>query len=89
MQQLMFLEPGRLEVQEAPAPELRGPELFLADVTFRTGMAHTHPSRGEALALVAAGRLHPELVTAAQVAWDDAVDALRHATGKLVVTRSW
>jgi threonine dehydrogenase-like Zn-dependent dehydrogenase len=64
-------------------------ELFLADVTFRTGMAHTHPARAEALALVAAGRLHPELVTAAQVAWDDAVDALSHATGKLVVTRSW
>ena len=49
----------------------------------------SHPSRAEALALVAAGRLHPELVTGTQVGWEDAVEALRDATGKVVVTRRW
>ena len=40
------------------------------------------------LDLVAAGRLRPQLVTSATIAWDDAPDALLDLAIKLIVQRS-
>jgi threonine dehydrogenase-like Zn-dependent dehydrogenase len=62
-------------------------EMFVADVTFRTGMAHARPAMTEVLELVRDGRLRPELVTKHSVAWADAVPALEQLDGKLVITR--
>jgi threonine dehydrogenase-like Zn-dependent dehydrogenase len=62
-------------------------EMFVSDVTFRTGMAHVQPAMTKVLDLVANGRLRPELVTKRTVAWSDAVPALEHPDGKLVITR--
>jgi hypothetical protein len=40
------------------------------------------------LALIASGRLHPELVTARVVDWADGSDALAEHTHKTVVVRT-
>jgi threonine dehydrogenase-like Zn-dependent dehydrogenase len=61
-------------------------DMFLADITFRTGMAHSRTVMPDVLDLVATGRLHPEIVTQRVVGWDDAVAALGSVTGKLVIT---
>ena len=54
--------------------------------------ARAESTRGAAipsvLELVADGRLHPELVTSAVVAWDDAAETLAHLEAKTVVTRA-
>lgn len=55
--------------------------------TFHTGRAHARPAIPEVLDLIAAGRLHPELVTSAVVGWDDAAGALAEPPMKLVITR--
>jgi threonine dehydrogenase-like Zn-dependent dehydrogenase len=62
-------------------------EMFLSDITFRTGMAHSRTVMPEVLELVASGRLHPEHVTGRVVGWDDAVPALGSNAGKLVIER--
>ena len=41
----------------------------------------------EALALVASGRLRPELVTSRVAAWDDAPEAVLREETKLVLSR--
>jgi hypothetical protein len=40
------------------------------------------------LDLVAAGRLRPQVVTSARVAWDDAPEALLEPATKLVISRA-
>jgi threonine dehydrogenase-like Zn-dependent dehydrogenase len=55
--------------------------------TFHTGRAHARPAIPEVLGLIAAGRLHPELVTSAVVPWDAAAEALTEPPMKLVITR--
>jgi alcohol dehydrogenase len=40
------------------------------------------------LDLVGAGRLRPQLVTSATIAWDDAADALLEPATKLIVHRA-
>ncbi len=61
--------------------------MYTLGIRFFTGRAHSAALIPEVLALVAAGRLHPEQVTTAVVAWDDAADAYLDDTIKLVVTR--
>jgi alcohol dehydrogenase len=55
--------------------------------TLHTGRAHARPAIPEVLALVAAGRFDPSLVTSVVVPWVDAVEALRDPPMKLVVSR--
>jgi alcohol dehydrogenase len=62
-------------------------EMYTTGITFKTGIAHARPDMPKALELVGSGRLHPELVTAKQVGWDDAVAALTELDDKLVITR--
>jgi threonine dehydrogenase-like Zn-dependent dehydrogenase len=51
-------------------------EMYTKGVTFRTGRAHVRPTIPRLLDLVAAGTLHPELVTTRVVPWIDASAAL-------------
>jgi threonine dehydrogenase-like Zn-dependent dehydrogenase len=62
-------------------------ELYTRGVHLHIGRAMARPAIPAILALVAAGRLHPELVTNATVAWDDAPEALLTPAMKLVLTR--
>jgi alcohol dehydrogenase len=62
-------------------------ELYTRGVHLHISRAMARPAIPAILALVAAGRLHPELVTNATVAWDDAPEALLTPAMKLVLTR--
>jgi threonine dehydrogenase-like Zn-dependent dehydrogenase len=70
---------------EAPLPLF---ELYSLGVHLHIGIAMARPAIPAILDLVAAGRLRPQLVTSATVAWDDAPEALLEPTTKLVITRS-
>ncbi len=74
---------GQLEA-EAPLPLL---ELFTRGVHLHIGRAMARPAIPAILALVAAGRLRPQLVTSATVAWDGAPEALLEPATKLVISR--
>jgi alcohol dehydrogenase len=62
-------------------------EMYTRGITFRTGRVNARAVIPKVLDLVTAGRLEPELVTAAVVAWDDADTALAQLDAKTVVTR--
>jgi threonine dehydrogenase-like Zn-dependent dehydrogenase len=62
-------------------------DMFLSDINFRTGMAHSRTVMPQVLKLIADGRFHPEIVTASTVPWTEAVPALRELDSKLVITR--
>lgn len=74
---------GQLE-PSAPLPLF---ELYTRGVTLHIGRAMARPVMPAILDLVAAGRLRPQLVTSATVAWDDAPEALLEPATKLVMTR--
>jgi alcohol dehydrogenase len=57
-------------------------------ITFVTGRVSARRVLPEALALVAAGKLHPELVTSRVAAWDDAPEAMLDPGPKLIIARS-
>jgi alcohol dehydrogenase len=63
-------------------------ELFTRGVHLHLGRAMARPWIGPILDLVAAGRLHPEVVTTATVTWDEAPQALLEPATKLVVHRA-
>ena len=69
---------------ETPLPLL---EMYTRGVTFRTGRVNARPVIPEALSLITDGRFHPEAVTNAVVAWDDAAEALPDYRVKLVLRR--
>jgi threonine dehydrogenase-like Zn-dependent dehydrogenase len=69
---------------ETPLPLL---EMYTRGITFRTGRVNARAAIPHVLGLVAAGRLRPELVTAAVVAWDEADTALPGLEAKTVVVR--
>jgi threonine dehydrogenase-like Zn-dependent dehydrogenase len=71
-------------------PEGRLPlfELYTRGVHLHLGRAMARPAIPAILALIAAGRLRPQLVTSATVAWDDAPEALLEPTTKLVLSRT-
>lgn len=62
--------------------------MYLDGTTFRTGLSNPRADLPDVLALVRAGRFHPELVTTRVAEWDSADEAVldRDAT-KVVVTR--
>jgi alcohol dehydrogenase len=61
-------------------------EMYLGDVTFKTGRAHARAIIPEVLNLVQSDRLHPERVTSETATFTDAIDALLNFTTKLVIT---
>jgi alcohol dehydrogenase len=70
---------------ETPIPLF---EMYLGDVTFKTGRAHARSIIPEVLDLVQSGRLQPERVTSETATFEDAIDALLGFTTKLVITRN-
>jgi alcohol dehydrogenase len=72
------------------APETPIPlfEMYLGDVTLKTGRAHARSIMPEVLDLVQSGRLQPERVTTETATFEDAIDALLGFTTKLVITRN-
>jgi alcohol dehydrogenase len=63
-------------------------EAYVSGITFRTGRVHARPAIPPALELIAAGRLHPELVTTRCAGWEEAPEALAEAEFvKLVFVR--
>jgi threonine dehydrogenase-like Zn-dependent dehydrogenase len=74
---------GQLE-PEGPLPLF---ELYTRGVHLHIGRAMARPVIPAILDLVAAGRLRPQLVTSATIAWDDAPEALLEPATKLVVSR--
>jgi threonine dehydrogenase-like Zn-dependent dehydrogenase len=73
--------------QMAPSGSLPLFELYTRGVHLHLGRAMVRPAIPAILKLVAAGRLRPQLVTSATVAWDDAPEALLEPATKLVVQR--
>jgi threonine dehydrogenase-like Zn-dependent dehydrogenase len=63
-------------------------ELYTRGVHLHIGRAMARPAIPAILDLVAAGRLRPQLVTSATVAWDDAPEALLEPATKLVLSRT-
>jgi alcohol dehydrogenase len=70
---------------ETPIPLL---EMYTTGMRFHTGICHARGAIPEILDLVAAGRLHPELVTSHVAAWDDADQAVLEPQRKLVIERA-
>ena len=69
---------------EAPLPLF---EMYTRGVHLHIGRAMARSVMPAILDLVAAGRLRPQLVTSATVAWDDAPQALLEPATKLVFSR--
>ena len=63
-------------------------ELYTRGVPLHIGRAMARPAIPAILDLVAAGRLRPQVVTSATVAWDEAPQALLEPATKLVVQRA-
>lgn len=61
--------------------------MYTLGIEFHIGRAHSAALLPEVVALVADGRLRPELVTTRVVDWDDAAERFTDPTIKLVVTR--
>jgi alcohol dehydrogenase len=76
---------GIYYASETPIPLF---DMFLGDVTFKTGRAHTRSIVPEVLDLVRSARLRPERVTSETATFDNAIDALLGFTTKLVITRN-
>jgi threonine dehydrogenase-like Zn-dependent dehydrogenase len=74
--------------QMAPEGSLPLFELYTRGVHLHIGRTMARPAIPAILALVAAGRLRPQLVTSAIVGWDDAPEALLEPATKLVVQRA-
>ncbi len=51
-------------------------DLYLRGVTFHNGKGHARPNMGPTLDAVAAGKLHPELITSGVYNWDDLPEVL-------------
>ncbi len=63
-------------------------DMYVNGISFRTGRGHARTAIPALLELVAAGRLHPELVTSRVADWDAAAEALSDPPRKLVLTHS-
>ena len=64
---------------DVPLPLL---EMYTRGVTFRTGRVNARAVIPAVVDLIPEGRLQPELITAATVAWDDAAEALANLEAK-------
>ena len=67
-----------------PVPLL---EMYTTGIRFVTGRVAARPAIPSVLDLMAAGDVHPELVTSNVAAWDDAADAVQETERKLVIQR--
>lgn len=63
-------------------------EMYTRGVTFITGRVHARAAIQPILSLIRGGKFAPEKVTTETAAWDDAIDALKSYTTKLVITRA-
>jgi threonine dehydrogenase-like Zn-dependent dehydrogenase len=63
-------------------------EMYTTGVTLTTSRVSARAIMPDVLALIASGRLHPELVTARVVQWAEAADALAEHSHKTVVVRT-
>ena len=63
-------------------------EMYTSGVTLTTSRVSARAAIPAVLGLIAAGHLHPELVTSTVADWDDAAGVLAHHTHKTVITRS-
>jgi len=70
-----------------PATPMPLLEMYMKGVHFHIGRAMARPLIPELLGLVAAGRLRPQRVTDAVVAWEDAPGAVLEPHTKLVIAR--
>lgn len=70
---------------ETPLPLL---DMYTRGITFRTSRVNARAVISDVLALISAGGLQPELVTSAEVQWDDADTALAELSAKTVIVRS-
>lgn len=75
-------------VQLAPERSLPLLEMYTRGVHLHLGRAMARPAIPPILDLVAAGRLHPQVVTTATASWDDAPQALLEPATKLVLHRA-
>ena len=62
--------------------------LYTLGIEFHIGRAHSAALLPEVVALVAAGRLQPELVTTDVIDWEDAPERFLEPTVKLIIERS-
>lgn len=87
---LRHVEPGgictsvSIYLEDVALPML---EMYTTGVTFRTGRVDSRPIIPEIVALVAAGRFHPHLVTTSVVGWEDAPAAMLELPTKVVISR--
>jgi threonine dehydrogenase-like Zn-dependent dehydrogenase len=87
---LRHVEPGGIctsigiYLEDVALPML---EMYTTGVTFRTGRVDARPLIPDIVALVAADRLRPQLVTTTAVGWEDAPAAMLDLPTKLVVNR--
>jgi len=88
---LRSTEPGgvctSVGVYFAPETPLPVFDMYLNDVTFKTGRAHSRGIIPTVLDLAQRGGFHPERVTSETATFDGAIDALLGYTTKLVLTR--
>ncbi len=70
---------------ETPLPML---DMYSTGITLRTGRVHARPNIDPSLKLYEAGNFFPERVTTETASWEDAIDALKSYTTKLVIMRS-
>jgi threonine dehydrogenase-like Zn-dependent dehydrogenase len=62
-------------------------EMYTRGITFITGRVQARAGIESLLKLIEAGKLAPEKVTSETAHWDDAIDAFKSYTTKLLVTR--
>ena len=62
-------------------------EMYSIGITFITGRVNARAALEPVLDLVNAGKLQPEKVTTETASWDDAIEALKGYTTKLVIAR--
>ncbi|HXQ23357.1 MAG TPA: zinc-binding dehydrogenase [Candidatus Acidoferrales bacterium] len=70
-----------------PTPSIPLLDMYGRGVRFHTGRANASADMPAVLALVQAGRLHPEGVTSETVPWNDAAEALAEPSMKPVFVR--
>jgi alcohol dehydrogenase len=69
--------------EATPVPLL---EMYTKGIRVATGRVHARTTMEPLLALIVAGKLHPELVTGETASWDDAAEAVANHRSKLVVS---
>ncbi len=69
---------------ETPIPLL---DMYMTDVTFKTGRAHSGSALPKVLDLIQSGRLQPERLTTRLAQWDEAAEAFPDPSAKVVVVR--